>query len=136
MKELKPCPFCGGEAKYFRSDFDDDVEDTEYVGCTRCEAVTPLFFKKDQSIEWWNRRPNPWHTGTPTESGNYLVFYWDDHNPMCMDIPHLYNGILGFNAESSEWIDEDGMVAFDNEEICLWQKIDMPSDEFLASLQG
>ena len=99
-----------------------------------CEMVGQIrpFMEKE-----WEVKPNPpWHTGTPTESGNYLVFYWDDHNPMCMDIPHLFNGILGFNAESSEWIDEDGMVAFDNEEICLWQKIDMPSDEFLASLRG
>ena len=78
MTELKPCPFCGGNAKYFRSAYEDDIADVEYVGCPRCEAVSPLFYKKGQSIEWWNRRANPWHTGTPTEEGWYLVQHLSD----------------------------------------------------------
>lgn len=71
MTELKPCPFCGGAGKYHGSYFEDDV--CEYVSCTRCNASTPLMDKKGESIEWWNRRANPWHTGTPTEIGNYIA---------------------------------------------------------------
>ena len=134
MNELKPCPFCGEDAYVIKNGRWHWL-----VGCFNnlvCD-VTPKVnhFKKDLAIEAWNNRPSPWQTGIPTDSGNYLVFYLDDHNPMGMFIPHLFNGILGFNAETSEWIDEDGLVAFCNEEICLWQKIDMPSDKFLASLR-
>ena len=78
--KLLPCPFCGGEGKYHGSYFEDDV--CEYVSCTRCNASTPLMYKKGESIEWWNRRANPWHTGTPTEEGLYIVY----NKHLCYDI--------------------------------------------------
>ena len=71
MTELKPCPFCGGKGKYHGSYFEDDV--CEYVSCTRCNSSTPLMYKKGESIEWWNRKASPWHIGTPTEEGWYLL---------------------------------------------------------------
>ena len=72
MTELKRCPFCGGEARLHGSYYDDDC--SEYVSCTKCNAMTPLMDKKGASIIWWNRRSSNWHTGTPTEGGLYFVY--------------------------------------------------------------
>lgn len=54
MAELKPCPFCGGEA---------DVVDNEVfvdVSCRnhRCRgwADTLMYDSKNEAIEAWNRR--------------------------------------------------------------------------------
>lgn len=58
--ELKPCPFCGGEAEISHGRFDG--KDTSYVVCKRCMARGEFFtisFKRssdDMAIEAWNRR--------------------------------------------------------------------------------
>lgn len=49
MDELKPCPFCGGEA---RLDMDFDWS---YVYCINCQAQIERAWKKE-AIEAWNRR--------------------------------------------------------------------------------
>ena len=107
--ELEPCPFCGGEGKYHGSYFEDDV--CEYVSCTRCNASTPLMYKKGESIKWWNRRPSPWHTGTPTEGGMFLVYLEDG----------TYD-IYEFGKEYEAWhIGFKGVVK--------WQKIDKDKED-------
>lgn len=54
MAELKPCPFCGGEA---------DVEwyvriKTGYCYCKSCKTRMPNKLSKEEAIEAWNRRVN------------------------------------------------------------------------------
>lgn len=50
--KLKPCPFCGGEAKLF--------EDKDYqiysVTCTECDAGTNAYGIEQDAIEAWNGR--------------------------------------------------------------------------------
>ena len=66
---LKPCPFCGGEADY------RTMGVGVYIKCVKCGCNTQTFHYKErqEAIKAWNRRPEHWHTGTPTEEGWYLV---------------------------------------------------------------
>lgn len=57
MPELKPCPFCGGEARLF-------VNDGVRVLCTKCRASSKILVDSEcyktsaveKVIEAWNRR--------------------------------------------------------------------------------
>ena len=48
MTELKPCPFCGGEAKL--------SSNGKEVVCLGCEALGPFCDTEAEAIEAWNRR--------------------------------------------------------------------------------
>ena len=52
MEELKPCPFCGGEADLTHYEIDG------YLAlCTKCDAMIENWFEaKEAAIEAWNRR--------------------------------------------------------------------------------
>lgn len=57
--ELKPCPFCGGEA--IRLNFADSVTNardkgTRYFGCTKCCVVSFAHMTEAEAVEAWNRR--------------------------------------------------------------------------------
>lgn len=72
MMELKPCPFCGGEAhlrQYY--DYEDKISYC-YVYCN-CGARTSVYMRKHNAIRVWNKRSNSWNTGTPTDEGDYLL---------------------------------------------------------------
>ena len=57
--ELKPCPFCGGEATLVAYGVNREYE---VVQCLECGARTRLFnpeiFRGGNAIEAWNRRVN------------------------------------------------------------------------------
>ena len=70
MSELKPCPFCGGEADIFsdyeRSHDEDGPMGVYYAACAKCGASGGMrveageSFRADASktvAEQWNRRP-------------------------------------------------------------------------------
>lgn len=53
MEKLKPCPFCGGEAKVMDRGF------PHWVYCTKCYAKVHGGTRDEKdSIEAWNRRTN------------------------------------------------------------------------------
>lgn len=62
MDELKPCPFCGGEASFKKHSFYYDKErsfsDNTYgISCNNCFAESYQFYQtKEKAIEAWNRR--------------------------------------------------------------------------------
>ena len=53
MAELKPCPFCGGEA--YLAD-QRHVFCRVYVTCLNCDCRTAFWGDVPQAIEAWNRR--------------------------------------------------------------------------------
>ena len=56
QEELKPCPFCGGEA--MRVTLDDDANfDGDVIVCTKCDACSRVVFgEKEGLVDAWNRR--------------------------------------------------------------------------------
>ena len=66
--ELKPCPFCGGQAKYVTNIIKDghDCYGVGYVECQACLSQTGLFnidgywgvqpYTEEEISKRWNRR--------------------------------------------------------------------------------
>lgn len=52
--ELKPCPFCGGEAFVYYSGSPGNGEFSEVI-CKECKCQTDRLLG-DKAIEAWNRR--------------------------------------------------------------------------------
>lgn len=54
-EKLKPCPFCGGEAQYYRgrSEF---PRHGWVAGCVHGHAESPDMMTKARARSWWNRR--------------------------------------------------------------------------------
>ena len=54
-KELKPCPFCGGEALVKRNFYGN-----YYIACNNenclCVVFTIVFTRKSEAVNAWNRR--------------------------------------------------------------------------------
>lgn len=50
--ELKPCPFCGGEAKLMGLERFKEYR----VYCHDCGVRTDDFYPKHRAVEAWNRR--------------------------------------------------------------------------------
>lgn len=55
MAELKPCPFCGGEAETSRGLHRYDCWG---VWCPECKVRTDLYLSEREAAEAWNRRAN------------------------------------------------------------------------------
>ena len=59
MIELKPCPFCGGEALLSH---DHEGIGASSIRCRKCGLESIRFFKSfvhasdDKAVEFWNRR--------------------------------------------------------------------------------
>lgn len=122
---LKPCPFCGGEAVFFIT----RLRDMKLIAvcCKKCEAETKSYAEESLAVEAWNNRPNPWHTGTPTEDGLYWVavrfsFSNDIMKPFAETIRY---GATPFNNGS--WNLELPYV------VVAWQKIELYTPEQVTS---
>ena len=65
MSELKPCPFCGGEAEMFSRRCAEDAMEA-WIQCSSCFSVTgstqqyeDAFAPREQAIAAWNQRAQP-----------------------------------------------------------------------------
>lgn len=56
MERLKPCPFCGGEAKIAEKNF---VRYSLWIAvCQKCGMQTRIKFSDEDAAIAWNRRVN------------------------------------------------------------------------------
>lgn len=56
MSELKPCPFCGGEAEVKRYYHPFSRRSRVTVKCMICRCNSGEWGRVDKAIEAWNRR--------------------------------------------------------------------------------
>ena len=49
--ELKPCPFCGGEAKMIKIG-----GATYFIQCNECHSTSGAFSTSEEAVEAWNKR--------------------------------------------------------------------------------
>ena len=56
-KQLKLCPFCGGEATFQRYHTTDNVE-FWFVQCSECKTTNWYTDTQEQSVLTWNTRDN------------------------------------------------------------------------------
>ena len=54
-EKLKPCPFCGGEAKLYSRAVDWLLSE-HVVRCKKCHCMTDTYDTKVETIEAWNNR--------------------------------------------------------------------------------
>jgi Lar family restriction alleviation protein len=55
--DLLPCPFCGGEAKFYHRPDDSGWSNTDWVSCAGdCGASTCMHETKQEAIAAWNTR--------------------------------------------------------------------------------
>jgi Lar family restriction alleviation protein len=57
-EKLKPCPFCGGEAKLTKQPNPVFNAWLCEIRCTKCHASPPVFYttSEDEIIKRWNQR--------------------------------------------------------------------------------
>jgi Lar family restriction alleviation protein len=59
MKELKPCPFCGGVAVFVWISYIGAPKPTGYAKCSRCKAETQHASPESAARLLWNTRIAP-----------------------------------------------------------------------------
>lgn len=58
IKEIKPCPFCGGKANYKDVGYLFYKEHVYVVSCSTCGCATPINEDLIQAVKSWNKRFN------------------------------------------------------------------------------
>ena len=120
MKELKQCPFCGGEAAVIKSTFIGYGEDYYQPVCLDCNASKAGFRyrTREDAINAWNRRASD-------------KYRWHDLRANPNDVPHHENPVLVTYGDEDydilEYWDCDGWGAA--EAVIAWRAIEPFEEE-------
>ena len=84
MEELKPCPFCGGEAIIIL-----DL----YVQCKICGAKGQAYFRRYEAIRKWNTRVEPKICVEKyIDTAKFLQCkHWKERETGCKDCTNLFD---------------------------------------------
>ena len=82
---VKPCPFCGSEARLHEGEADDYI--FYYVECNGedCDASTSCYDTQEEALDMWNRRAEPkkgkWiaYDDDSRIAGKCSVCGWESH---------------------------------------------------------
>jgi len=63
MKELKPCPFCGGEVDWCKNDLDFHLvtDDCHYITCERCGEFSLNMLDSAEFPKVYNSLADQWN---------------------------------------------------------------------------
>lgn len=117
MTELRKCPFCGGEARISELTY-PMKHYTVICSNEKCYAEMGDFISNEDAIRMWNSRPNPWHTGTPTEEGWYLI------QTKRVDVDTGRYIFKVGNLSDVLWFQSEGYKELSCYGIIAWQKIE------------
>lgn len=127
MTELKPCPFCGGKV-HLETDLAQTKDPVFCFICDNCGAIVYMddLIDKNKSIEAWNNRPSPWHTGTPSEIEDDEIWQWNYALVLHTDYDCIGNYLAGLlfrpNLEKGFFENDDIRIPFS--EVVAWQRIE------------
>lgn len=56
--KLKPCPFCGGKAKFALGERyrEEHKQSNDWIECSSCSVETAYFDTPEEAAEAWNKR--------------------------------------------------------------------------------
>lgn len=102
MSELKPCPFCGGEAELHQSyDMDTNEVDGWFVWCNNkeceCAPETREHFTEAEAIVAWNTRAERIYA-----TGGIIA--QAECRDVCASISEFTCSSCGFNCDLTSWI--------------------------------
>ena len=89
--KLEPCPFCGGEAKFF----EDKGYQIYSVTCTECDAGTNAYGIEQDAIDAWNTRKGEAFTKSEADWILNLLVSEYTGEPLCESIIAKCEKILG-----------------------------------------
>lgn len=98
MNELKPCPFCGGEAKTVNADGSKPFA----TGCGSC-SIWFYGFTKEEADAKWNTRADGWHPASEPPNNDLPVEVTDGLN-------RAYGAFIGF--WTCGWIKPDRITHY------------------------
>lgn len=99
MSDLKPCPFCGGEARLLlnatRKIYGKDEYRTGVVACCNVCEARMFYGNKKLAIEAWNRRAD-----TPHKCGDCEDYHiCEDYVDPSETFPEVRGGCLAFKEK-------------------------------------
>lgn len=123
-EKLKPCPFCGGEAKYAKAGwfkgFPEEIADYVMIVCSSCGATTETYKSINELTSLWNKRSEKIADNNGLKScpncgkkarvfvlhgGNYIIECSSDNNYECCHVsngfsPNAKDAITAWNSRA------------------------------------
>lgn len=118
MTELKPCPFCGDEARLMNRYIEGDY--AFIISCRGCEAMMWFYDSEESVINTWNCRADGWISvddALPENDADVLV---------CLDSGFMGVGYYIDEGKDGVGVWQSGGMLFLSSEITHWMPLLQP----------